>query len=310
METKVLKGDLIKDILFEEIKTEISKLSKKYNKLPGIAFIGWIGHQPLMKYTIGLHKMAANELGFNVINETLPANAEEEEMFNIIGKLNQNKDIHAIVLLQPVPKHINAITIIEQIDRDKEVEGFHPLNVMETLTKGIYSTKYPMCLPAALVELFQNMDVKIKQDQEFIFVVDEDFISNPFRNLILRTASSQVVPPDCSFTIVNNSNKKIIEHCMRADYLFIISEKPEFIQAEWLKPGVIIVDIYSNLVKEVPSKKSPNILMPIIRGGINTESVMNIAGVIAPCPGGLMPVLLAVLFRNALKAFKNSLITD
>jgi methylenetetrahydrofolate dehydrogenase (NADP+)/methenyltetrahydrofolate cyclohydrolase len=307
METKIIKGDVIQQNIFKEVKNDVDRLKEKCSKVPGIAFLGYVGHQPLMKYTIGMHVQAAKELGFHTVLETRPADTTEKELIDIIEVLNHDSTIHAIVLLQPVPRQINPIKIIERIDLNKEVEGFHPKNVMETLTKGIFQTKYPMCLPISLLELFKMEGVKVQKNDEFVFAADQDFISNPFRNMILRTASSQVIPPYCSFTLVNNDNEKLSEHCKRADYLFVISENPEFLPPDYLKPGVCIVDIYSNLVKEVPSKKDPSRLVPVIRGGVSTESVKNIAGMIAPCPGGLMPVLLAFLFRNAVRAFTDTL---
>jgi len=307
METKILNGTAYRDRIFSEIKHEIADAKTKYMQMPGIAFIAFEGHIPLMKYTIALHLQAARNLGFNVILETCPHTSGEEEMVKIIEKMNRADSIHAIVLLQPVPKHINAIELIEHIDRNKEIEGFHPMNVIDTLTKGIYKSKYPMCLPTALFELFDNAGIQVERGQEFVFAVDSDFISNPFRSLILRTASSQAVSSDCSFTIVNNDNEKLKDFCRRADFLFVISETPEFLKPEWLKPGVCIIDVYANLIKEVASKKNPDMMIPVIRGGVNTEAVMNIAGAIAPCPGGLMPILLSVLLRNAFVAFKHAL---
>lgn len=307
MKTKILNGNDYQKIIFNEIKNEISEIKNRKNISPGIAFIACVGHLPLMKYTIALHEQAAKSLGFYTTVETFPYTVVEEKLLAKIEELNQDDNIHAIVLLQPVPKHLNPIKIIESINRDKEIEGFHPMNVLDTLINGVYNAKYPMCLPVALFELFKNEGIKIEKESEFVFVADQDFISNPFRSLVLKTASSQIVPSGCSYTIVNSDNGKINEFCKRADFLCVISENPEFLKPEWLKPGVCLVDIYSNLIKEVPSKKNPNVLIPIIRGGINTESVLNIAGAIAPCPGGLMPVLMAVLFRNALMAFKNNL---
>jgi len=306
MKTRILNGSNYQNSIFNKIKNEIEVIKVNQGRMPGIAFIAYVGHLPLMKYNIALHHKTAQGLGFNSRIETLPHTADEEDVFAIIEKLNLDDEIHAIVLLQPVPKHINAISIIEKIQKDKEVEGFHPQNVIETLTKGVYNTLYPMCLPTALIELFKISDIKIKEGQEFVFVADQGFISDPFRSLILRTASSQIVPKGCSLTVVNSDNNKIKDFCKRADYLMVISETPEFLNPEWLKPGVCIVDIYSNLIKEIPSKKNPSILIPIIRGGVNTEAVNNIASTIAPCPGGLMPVLLAVILRNAFDAFKNS----
>jgi methylenetetrahydrofolate dehydrogenase (NADP+)/methenyltetrahydrofolate cyclohydrolase len=99
----------------------------------------------------------------------------------------------------------------------------------------------------------------------------------------------------------------VIECCKKADYLVIVTKHPEYVKPEWLKPGVCIIDIYSNLVKEIPSKNDPSKLVPIIRGGISAESAKNIASAILPVPGGLMTTVLAILFHNAMLAFKNKM---
>jgi methylenetetrahydrofolate dehydrogenase (NADP+)/methenyltetrahydrofolate cyclohydrolase len=202
---------------------------------------------------------------------------------------------------------LNAINITKCIDPVKEIEGFHPQNVIETVVDGIENSRYPMCLPMALFELFKKEEISVKDGSEFVFVLDDYFFTNPFTRLVARTATATVVPAGCSYSMLSTSNYKLAEHVKRADYLFVISKKVEFLNPEWLKQGVCIVDIYSNLVKEIPSKKDPSKLVPVIRGGVNVDSVMGIAGSISPCPGGLMQILLAVLFRNAVVAFKNAM---
>jgi methylenetetrahydrofolate dehydrogenase (NADP+)/methenyltetrahydrofolate cyclohydrolase len=119
-----------------------------------------------------------------------------------------------------------------------------------------------------------------------------------------------VVPKDSPVTYVNKDSQKLIEHVKRADYLVVVTKYPEYVQPEWLKLGVCIIDIYSNLVKEIPSKNDPTKLVPIIRGGVNVNSVNNIASAILPIPGGLMTVVMAILFRNAVNSFKNSMIEN
>jgi len=262
---------------------------------------------PLAKYNIPLHVQLAEALGFKVWKEIEPENVTEEEVFELIEKLNNDDEIHAIVLLQPLPAHLNPIRIINKIDPCKEVEGFHPVNMLSTLIPDIQTTKYPMCLPAALFEMFREAGMQIRKDQEWVFVLDDEFFSNTLTNMIVRTAASKVVPDDCAVTILNKNSQKLIEHCKRADFLVVVSKTPEYIKPEWLKPGVCIIDIYSNLVREVPSKNDPNKLVPVIRGGVNVESVQHIAGAILPIPGGLMTVVMAILFRNTVIAFKNSL---
>jgi methylenetetrahydrofolate dehydrogenase (NADP+)/methenyltetrahydrofolate cyclohydrolase len=302
----IIKGDSVKEKIFDEVKNEIILLQEEYHQVPGIAFIGF-SCVPLAKYNIPLHVQSAEALGFKVWKEIEPDDITEEEVFKLIEKLNNDDKIHAIVLLQPLSAHLNPIRIINKIDPCKEMEGFHPVNMMSTLIPDIQTTKYPMCLPAALFEMFSETGMQVQKDQEWVFLLDDEFFSNTLTNMIVRTAASTVVPDDCAVTFLNKDSQKLIEHCRRADFLVVVSKTPEYIRPEWLKPGVCIIDIYSNLVREVPSKKDPNKLVPVIRGGVNVDSVQHIAGAILPIPGGLMTVVMAILFRNTVMAFKNSL---
>jgi methylenetetrahydrofolate dehydrogenase (NADP+) / methenyltetrahydrofolate cyclohydrolase len=304
METKIVNGSPYKDQVFGSIKEEIATLAHDHNDRPGITFIAMTGHEPLMKYTIGLHEQAARELGFNVKTELFPCDVQEDRLFETIDRLNANDSVHAIVLLQPVPKHLNAISLINHIDPEKEVEGFHSSHLVTMLARETQKIRYPMVLPTALDELFCEAGIAKNEGTEWVFVADDEFFSRPFTNMVVKTACPQVVPDNCSITIVNKNSTRLPDVLKRADFLFVVSKCPGYMQRDWLKPGVCIVDVYSNLVDEVPSKKHPGVMLPVIRGGVNTEVVNTIAGVIAPCPGGLMPVVLAILFSNALKAYK------
>jgi len=306
MKTKVINDTGLRDKILGKVKLEILRLEGIYDKKPGIAFIGFMG-VPLGKYNIPFHLKLAADLGFNVFNETQADDISEEALFTKIDNLNTNESIHAIVLLQPLPKHLIPIRIINRIDPCKEVEGFHPQNMMNTLMPDIAEPLYPMCLPTALSELFRNNEMQISEDDEWVLLLDDEFFSNQLVNMVTRTAFTNAVPDDCVLTIVNRNSKKIREHCARADFLVVVTKEPEYVCADWLKQGVCIIDIYSNLVKEVLSKESKDKLVPIIRGGVNIESVQNIAKAILPIPGGLMMVVLAILLRNALNAFVNTL---
>ena len=306
METKIIKDTALKDKILANVKSEIIRLEKKHDKKPGIAFVGFMG-VPLGKYNIPFHVNLAEGLGFKVFNEIQPDDINESELFKRIDELNNNDEIHAIVLLQPLPQHLIPVRIVNRIDPLKEVEGFHPQNMMKTLMSDIAENCQPMCLPTALYELFISNEIEVRKDDEWVLLLDEEFFTNQLVNMVTRTAFTKAVPKDCILTIINRKSQKLIEHCKRADYLVVVTKEPEYVQVEWLKPGVCIIDIYSNLVKEVPSKKDPGRLVPVIRGGVNVESVLNTAGAILPIPGGLMSVVLAILLRNALTSFVNTL---
>lgn len=304
METKIIRGDVVKDKIFSEVGKEVAGLMETCHKVPGIAFIGF-ECVPLAKYNIPLHVQTARSVGFNVFTEILPNEASQGDVFQTIDQLNANEEVDAIVLLQPLPEQLNPVKIVNRIDPAKEVEGFHPVNMMATMVPDIQADRYPMCLPEALFEMFREADVKPEKDQEWVFVLDDGFFSNTLTKMIVRAAASRVVPDDCAVTFVNKESHEMVDHCKRADFLVIVTKFPEYIQPEWLKPGVCIIDIYSNLVKEVPSKSDPGKLVPVIRGGVSVASSTNIASAILPIPGGLMTVVMAILFRNTVISFKN-----
>ena len=303
METKIIKGDSVKDRIFSEVKTEIAGLQEKYHKAPGIAFIGFMC-VPLAKYNIPMHVQMAQAMGLRVYTEILPNDATEEDVFAVIGRLNDDREVYAIVLLQPLPEQLNPVRIVHKIDPAKEVEGFHPVNMMSTMIPDLDIARYPMCLPEALFEMCREAGIHPLKDQEWVFLLDEGFFSNTLTKMIVRSAASRVVPDDCPVIFLSKESKNLVEHCKRADFLVVVTKTPEYIRPEWLKPGVCIIDIYSNLVKEVPSKSDPAKLVPVIRGGVNVESVNNIARAILPIPGGLMTVVMAILFRNTVLSFK------
>jgi methylenetetrahydrofolate dehydrogenase (NADP+) / methenyltetrahydrofolate cyclohydrolase len=304
METKILKGTRIQEKIFLQVKQQIQEIAETSQRAPGIAFIGFEG-VPLSKYSIPLHIKMAMDAGFRVYHEIKPPEVSFNEICEIIDKFNNDPEVDAIVILQPVPIHLNPILVENRIRPEKEVEGFHPQNMLGTMIPDISNNPYPMCLPEALIEIFREDDIELRKNAGWLFILDDEFFSNPLTTMVVRAAASKVVPKESPLTFINKESLQLQEYCMKADFLVVVSKFPCYIQPEWLKPGVTIIDIYSNLVKEVPSKDDPSRLVPVIRGGVNVETVKGIASAILPIPGGLMTVVLAILFRNTLIAFNN-----
>jgi methylenetetrahydrofolate dehydrogenase (NADP+)/methenyltetrahydrofolate cyclohydrolase len=306
METNIIRDESLRDQILSGVKMDIIQIRETYGNVPGIAFIGFVG-VPLGKYNIPFHIGQAKQMGFRVFEEIRPETITEQELFDIVDTLNGNDDVHAIVLLQPLPSHLSPIRIMNRIDPRKEVEGFHPQNILDTLMPEIRRNGYPMCLPTALAEIFNHNGIQSLKGQEWVLLLDDEFFSNQLVNMVTRTAFTMAVPSGCPLTIVNMTSERVPELTRRADFLVVVTKKPESVRPEWLKPGVFIIDIYSNLVKEITSKNDPGKLVPVIRGGVNVEAVSGIAGGIIPIPGGLMSIVLAILFRNAVQSFRNIL---
>ena len=299
----ILKGEAVRDKLYFEVRSELLALQQQYNKLPGIAFIGFAG-VPLGKYNMPLHVETARQLGFNVLSTVLPEDVTDEHLSSVIEEYNKNEEVDAILMLQPLPMHLNPLLMANKVNQRKEVEGFHPINLAGTLMPDTGMNHYPMCLPAALDVIFEEDHIVRHKDQEWVFVLDDEFFTNPLTYMIVRAAAAKAVPKDCPLSFINKDSAKLKEYFGRADFLVVVSKFTEWVDPEWLKPGVCIIDIYSNLIREVPSKADPSKLVPVIRGGVKVESVKGIAGAILPVPGGLMTVVLGILFKNCLESFK------
>ncbi len=184
METKIIKGDLIKDQIFSEVKTEIASIASKYQKQPGIAFIGFTT-APLSKYNIPFHVQLAQAAGFITVQKILADETSEAEMYQLIDSLNADDTIQSIVILQPLPAHLNPIRITNRVLPVKEVEGFHPQNMLSTLIPDIETEKYPMCLPLALFEMIKETNIRFEKDMEWVFVLDDEFIDNSLTIMVV-----------------------------------------------------------------------------------------------------------------------------
>jgi methylenetetrahydrofolate dehydrogenase (NADP+) / methenyltetrahydrofolate cyclohydrolase len=303
METRILKGETVRDRIFAEVGEDIFRLQQQSGARPGIVFIGFEG-VPLGKYNMPLHVTAATRLGFRVRSELMPAGVKEGKLSEVLAYYNRDPETDAIVLLQPLPMQLNPLVMAGKVDQQKEVEGFHPLNLAGTLMPDFGLNRHPMCLPAALVEIFGENSIVPGPGEEWLFLVDDEFLVNPLTRMIVKAAAAAAVPAAAPIAFVAKSSQVAPVYCRRADYLVVVSKCPEYLDPSWLKPGVCIIDIYSNLVREVPSKADPAQLVPVIRGGVNVNSVLGIAASILPVPGGLMTAVLGILFRNALNSFR------
>ncbi|MBM3405669.1 MAG: hypothetical protein FJY10_12370, partial [Bacteroidetes bacterium] len=225
METRILQGARIQERIFAEVRTKINDSIQESGKGPGIVFLGFEG-VPLNKYSMPLHVKAAIDSGFRVASHLLPEEITFQELNNLIGKYNEDSETNAIVILQPVPGHINPILLENLIKPEKEVEGFHPQNMLGSMVPELCINPYPMCLPEALKEIFNDEGVKIRKDDEWLFVLDDGFFTNPLTQMIVRTAASKVVPKDSPVTFINKESGHLQKYLKIADFLVVVSKHP------------------------------------------------------------------------------------
>ncbi len=295
----MIDGKEIQKTLLVELKEKVLKLKAEYDLTPGVAFIMIGNDEPLSKINFNLHMNVANTLGYNTFEIILPSDTTERDLLDVIETYNKREDVHGILVLLPLPKHISVQNVIQAIDPDKEVEGLHPENASRLFPISSKPVKYPMCVPAAVNCLLESLADRFK-GAHYVIAVDRELEeTNPIASMVARVGTVTMTPSGTSsIKIINMEEKCIKEHCREADVLIISTQNPHIVKKDWVKPGALVIDFNPIPVGFRPHPTIPGQSVPILNGGLDVDSVKENAALIAPAPGGVGPIMLAVLMNN------------
>jgi methylenetetrahydrofolate dehydrogenase (NADP+)/methenyltetrahydrofolate cyclohydrolase len=240
----------------------------------------------------------AHRLGFNEVQDTQPETISEEELLGLIDKYNKDDSIHGILVQLPLPKHIDEKKVLNAIDPDKDVDGFHPVNVGRLMIGGD-EVKFPPCTPAGIQEMIIRAGVET-EGAEVVVVGRSNIVGKPIANMMVQKGKGA----NSTVTVVHTRTKDMESHCKRADILIVAAGVPGLVKPEWIKPGACVIDVGVNRVGEKPSKKDPNKMVPILRGDVDFDTAKDIAGYITPVPGGVGPMTITMLMRNTVRSLK------
>lgn len=260
-----------------KIKQEIAQ-----NNLQATLAVILVGEDLASKIYVRHKNKACLALGIKSQSFKLPANTEEDELLKLIHKLNKDKKINGILVQLPLPKHINKNKIIESIDPNKDVDGFHPINVEKLKTS---ENCFLPCTPAGIMKLLEEYKINPK-NKHAVVIGDSDIVGKPIAEL-LRLAGATV-------DVCNKKTKDLSSFTKQADILVSATGVKNLIKKEMLKPGVVVIDVG---ISHDEHKK--------IFGDVDFENVKNIASFITPVPGGVGPMTIAMLMQNCLKAYKS-----
>jgi len=218
----------------------------------------------------------------------------------LIDKYNNDDSIHGILVQLPLPNHIDEKKVLNAIDPDKDVDGFHPVNVGRLMIGGD-GVKFPPCTPAGIQEMIVRTGVETS-GAEVVVVGRSNIVGKPIANMMLQKGPGA----NSTVTIVHTRTKDLAGHCKRADILIVAAGVPGLVKPEWIKPGACVIDVGVNRVGEKPSAKDPNRMVAILRGDVDFDAAKEIAGSITPVPGGVGPMTITMLMKNTLRALKMS----
>ena len=277
----IIDGKKIAETLRQKLKKEIIEIKSSFKSVPGLTVI-LIGEDPASKIYVKNKEKFSKEIGINSEVIKYPENIEEKEVLSKIIELNKNKKVSGILVQLPLPKHINKQKVIETILPEKDVDGFHPINV-GNLSSG-YDSKIP-CTPLGCLILLKEVEKNLS-GKHAVVIGRSNLNGKPMAQLLLKE--------NCTVTITHSKTKDLKSQCNKADIIIAAVGKPKLVKGDWVKKNAIVIDVGIN-------KTSDGIV-----GDVDFNEVSKVARAITPVPGGVGPMTIACLLRNTVECFKRA----
>ena len=277
----IIDGKKIAEELRAELKKKIIEFKATYKSVPGLTVI-LIGEDPPSKIYVKNKQKYAKDIGINSEIIKYQENVDEKTVLDKISKLNNDKKISGILVQLPLPKQINKKKIIDAILPEKDVDGFHPVNV-GNLSSG-YEGKVP-CTPLGCILLLREVEKDLK-GKHAVIIGRSNLNGKPMAQLLLKE--------NCTVTITHSKTKDLKNECKRADIIVAAVGQPKLVKGDWVKKGAIVIDVGIN--------KTANGL----EGDVDFEEVSKVAKAITPVPGGVGPMTIACLLSNTIECFKRA----
>jgi methylenetetrahydrofolate dehydrogenase (NADP+)/methenyltetrahydrofolate cyclohydrolase len=289
MTAKLIKGAEVAAQIREELKKEIAELKAKHNVVPGLVTV-LVGADPASQVYVGAKEKTSKELGIYSERYDLPEKTSQQELLQLIDKLNKDPKINGILVQLPLPKHLNEEEVLYAIDPKKDVDGFHPVNVGKLM---IGEPDYMPCTPAGIQQLLIRSGTQI-EGAEVVVVGRSNIVGKPIANILLQKAPGA----NATVTICHTKTRDMAFHTRRADILIVAAGRPKYITADMVKEGVVVIDVGVNAIGKTAEGKR------ILAGDVDFETVKEKASAITPVPGGVGPMTITMLMMNTVRAAK------
>ncbi len=288
MEASVIDGRAIAAQIQQELAARVADL-KRRGVVPGLAFVR-VGEDPASKVYVGRKEKVCAELGIVSETHVLPEATSEADLLTLLARLNAASHLHGILVQAPLPKQIRESVIYSSVLPEKDVDGFHPVNVGKLMLGD--ETGFKPCTPAGVVELLVRSGVKTS-GAEVVILGRGNIVGKPMAAMLCQKGGRA----NSTVTICHSATQDIKAHCRRADIIVAAIGVAEFVKADMVKPGAIIMDVGVNRVPDATAKSGAKLV-----GDVAFAEVQPIAGRITPNPGGVGPMTIAMLLQNTVRA--------
>ncbi len=275
--TKIIDGKQISLDIKNELKEKVTKYKEQGIEIT-LAVVK-VGNDPASAVYVRNKEKACEYVGINSKTLALPEETTEEELLNVVKKLNEDKNVNGILVQLPLPKHIDESKVLLTIDSTKDVDGFHPVNVGKMV---IGEDTFLPCTPAGIIEMIKRTDIDI-EGKECVVIGRSNIVGKPMAMLMLKE--------NATVTIAHSRTKDLKEVTKRADIIVAAIGKAKFVTADYVKEGAVVIDV--GMDRDENGK---------LCGDVDFESVSKVASAITPVPGGVGPMTVTMLLVNCLRS--------
>jgi methylenetetrahydrofolate dehydrogenase (NADP+)/methenyltetrahydrofolate cyclohydrolase len=289
---QIIDGKKVSLEIQDEIANEVKNLIEKGHKQPHLAAI-LVGNDGGSETYVANKIKTCEKVGFNSTLIRLPDSVTEKELLNKVAELNNNHDIDGFIVQMPLPKHIDEHKIIEAIDPKKDVDGFHPVNVGRMV---LDLPCFVSATPFGIVTLLQKYNIETS-GKNCVVIGRSHIVGSPMSILLAKNT----IAGNCTVTLCHSKTRDLISHTLNADIIICALGKPEFLRAEMVKQGAVVIDVGTTRVPSTETKSGFK-----LKGDVKFDEVAPKCSYITPVPGGVGPMTIASLIRNTLIAAKKS----
>ncbi|KNA08607.1 hypothetical protein SOVF_161080 isoform A [Spinacia oleracea] len=284
----VIDGKSVAKQIREEIAVEIARMREATGIVPGLAVI-LVGDRKDSATYVRNKKKACDAVGINSFEVNLPGDTTEQEVLNSITRFNEDPSVHGILVQLPLPKHMNEEKILNAVGIEKDVDGFHPLNIGRLAMRGREPLFVP-CTPKGCIELLHRYGIQIK-GKKAVVIGRSNIVGMPAALLLQRE--------DATVTIVHSRTNNPEDIIKEADIIISAVGQANMVRGSWIKPGAVIIDVGINPVEDPESPRGYRLV-----GDVCYEEVVKVASAVTPVPGGVGPMTIAMLLSNTLSSAK------
>ncbi len=284
----IIDGKAVAQRVRAEIAEEVEKLVSTHGVRPGLAAV-LVGEDPASETYVRMKRKACAELGMESFGHELPADIDQKSLEKLVSDLNADPKVHGILVQLPLPKHLDEEAVLNAISIEKDVDGFHPINIGRLAMKG-RDPLFTPCTPEGVMVLIEEGDIPF-EGANAVVLGRSNIVGLPCAMMLLKR--------NATVTIVHSRTKDIAAKCRQADILVAAVGRAEMVRGDWIKPGATVIDVGTNRVDDATKKRGYRLV-----GDVYFDEAKEVAGAITPVPGGVGPMTITMLMMNTMRSAK------